>query len=107
MPESLEQLDLLLLIVAKLCCIRRDGIHFQRLRYLEPRLAAFVGEDVVICYDPRDLAEIRVYQEETFLCRAVCQELAGRTVSLQDIICRGCRAQNGRPQRAYPTPLTT
>jgi putative transposase len=45
-----------------------------------------VGEDVLIRYDPRDMAEIRVYYQERFLCRAVCQELAGETVSLKDII---------------------
>jgi putative transposase len=92
MPESLEQLDLLLLTMAKSRRVRRDGIHFQRLRYVDATLAAFVGEDVVIRYEPRDLAEIRVYQGDTFLCRAVCQELAGQTVSLQDII----RARNRR-----------
>ena len=29
-------------------------------------------------YDPRDMAEVRVFHEGRFLCRAVCQELAGR-----------------------------
>jgi putative transposase len=37
-------------------------------------------------YDPRDITEIRVYHRDQFLCRAVCQELAGETVSLKDII---------------------
>jgi putative transposase len=32
------------------------------------------------------MAEIRVYYQERFLCRAVCQELAGETVSLKDIV---------------------
>jgi putative transposase len=49
-------------------------------------LAAYVGEDVVIRYDPRDMAEIRVYHEGSFLCRAVCQELTGYTVSLKEIV---------------------
>lgn len=40
----------------------------------------------MIRYDPRDMAEIRVYHQERFLCRAVCQELAGETVGLKDII---------------------
>jgi putative transposase len=56
------------------------------LRYIDPTLAAYVGEDVTIRYDPRDMAEIRVYHQEHFLCRAVCQELAGETVSLKEII---------------------
>ena len=86
LPTSLEQLDLLLLTVVKPRKVRRDGIHFQNLIYIEPTLAAYVGESVIIRYDPRDLAEIRVYHNNTFLCRAICQELAGEIVSLKDII---------------------
>jgi putative transposase len=86
LPESLEQLDLLLLTVAKARRVRRDGIHFQGLRYLDPLLAAYVGEDVVIRYDPRDMAEIRVYHQDQFLCRAVCQELADQTISLKALV---------------------
>jgi putative transposase len=86
LPESLEQLDLLLLTVAKTRRVRRDGIYFQGLRYLDPLLAAYVGEDVVIRYDPRDLAEIRIYHEDKFLCRAVCQELADQTISLKELV---------------------
>jgi hypothetical protein len=40
---------------------------------------------VVIRYDPADLAEIRVFYHDRFLCRAICQELAGQTVSLKEI----------------------
>jgi putative transposase len=86
LPASLEQLDLLLLTVAKPRRVQQDGVRFQSLRYIDPTLAAYVGEDVTIRYDPRDMAEIRVYHQERFLCRAVCQELAGETVSLKDII---------------------
>ncbi len=85
MPESLEQLDLLLLTVAKPRKLHPDGIHFQGLRYIDPVLAAYVGEDVIIRYDPRDLAEIRVYHHGQYLCRAICPDLAGTTVSLKDI----------------------
>jgi putative transposase len=86
LPVSLEQLDILLLTVAKPRRVQQDGVRFQSLRYIDPTLAAYVGEDVLIRYDPRDMAEIRVYHQERFLCRAVCQELAGETVSLKDII---------------------
>ena len=65
--------------------IHPDGIHFQGLRYLDPTLAAYVGEAVVIRYDPRDLAEIRVFHRDRFLARAVCAELAGRTLALKDL----------------------
>jgi putative transposase len=60
MPESLEQLDLLLMQEARARKVRRDGIHFHGLRYLSLTLAAYVGEDVIIRFDPRDMGEIRV-----------------------------------------------
>ena len=85
LPESVEALDLLLLTVAKSRLVRRDGIHFQSLRYMDPTLAAFVGEHVTIRYDPRDIAEIRVFHRNRFLCRAVSPDHAGRTISLKDI----------------------
>ena len=86
LPESLEQLDVLLLTVARSRKVHRDGIHFQNFLYIEPTLAAYVGEEVTIRYDPRDLAEIRIYYRSSFLCRAVCQELAGQTITLKEII---------------------
>ena len=85
MPGSLEQLDLLLLTVARARMIHPDGIHFQSLRYLDPVLAAYVGESVVIRYDPRDMAEIRIFYQDRFLCRAICSDLADRTISLKEI----------------------
>ncbi|MDR4466614.1 MAG: DDE-type integrase/transposase/recombinase [Nitrospira sp.] len=92
MPDSLEQLDLLLIQVAQARHVRPDGIHFQRLRYLSTTLASYVGETVTLRIDPRDMAEIRVFHNNTFLCRAVCAELAGETMPLRDIL----RARNRR-----------
>ena len=92
LPASLEQLDLLLLTVPKTRRVQQDGIHFQGLRYLDPMLAAYVREEVLIRYDPADLAEIRVYHHDQFLCRAVCADLAGETVGLKEIV----RARNRR-----------
>ncbi|MEU4223520.1 Mu transposase C-terminal domain-containing protein [Nonomuraea sp. NPDC026600] len=86
MPDSLEQLDLLLLTVAKPRKVHPDGIHAFGLRYLDPTLAAFIGESVVIRYDPHDLAELRVFHRDVFICRAICPDLAGVTVSLREII---------------------
>src|SRR3954471_3698131 len=86
MPESLEQLDLLLLTVARTRRVRPDGIRFQGMRYIDPTLAAYVGEDVLLRYDPRDVAEVRVFHEGRFLCRAICPELAGATVPLRAIV---------------------
>lgn len=86
MPESLAQLDLLLLTLPKPRRVQRDGIHFQGFRYLDLTLAAYIGETVIIRYDPRDMAEIRVYHQGNFLCRAVAQEMDGQTISLKEII---------------------
>lgn len=85
MPQSLEQLDLLLLTVRKTRRVQQDGIRFEGYRYIDPTLAGFVKEDVMIRYDPADLAEIRVFHQDTFVCRAISPELAGQTVSLKEI----------------------
>ena len=92
MPESLEQLDLMLIQVAKSRRVHRDGIHFHGLRYIAPTLAAYVGEAVTLRFDPRDMGEMRVFHGEGFLCRAVSADLAGETVPLREII----RARNRR-----------
>jgi putative transposase len=65
--------------------IRNDGIHFMGMRYVDPTLAAYVGESVTLRYDPRDMAEIRVFHQQRFLCRAISPELAGATVSIREI----------------------
>jgi len=49
-----------------------------------------VGESVTLRYDPRDVAEIRVFHQQRFLCRAICPELAGTTISIREIV----RARN-------------
>jgi putative transposase len=59
MPETLEELDLLLLTECKPRKVHQDGIHFHKIKYIEPTLAAYVGEQVVIRYDPRDVVGIQ------------------------------------------------
>ncbi|MDO6366924.1 MULTISPECIES: Mu transposase C-terminal domain-containing protein [Staphylococcus] len=86
MPESLEDLDLLLLHVAKARKVHSDGIRFQGFRYIDTNLAAYVGETVIIRYDPKDLAEIRVFHEDKYLCTAVAPEISNYVVSLKDIV---------------------
>ncbi len=86
MPESLEQLDLLLMHAVRSRKVRPDGIHFERLRYLSATLAAYVGEDVTVRYDPCDMGEVRVFHQDKFLCRAVAADLAGETLSLKEIL---------------------
>ena len=99
MPTSLEQLDLLLLTAAKTRRVRRDGIQFHNMRYIDTNLAAYIGEDVIIRYDPRDMAEIRVFHEGKFVCRAFCHELTGQEVSLKEIM----RARRARKRELRKT----
>ena len=85
LPETLEELDLLLVMHAKPRMVQRDGIHFQGLRYTNSTLAGYVGDTVTIRYDPRDVSEIRVFYRNQFLCRAVSEDHAGEIVTLKDI----------------------
>ncbi len=85
MPDSLEQLDGLLLTVPKNRVVQRDGIHFQGQRYMAPTLAPFVGHTITIRYDPRDISEIRVYDRDTFICTAVDEAHPNLRLSLRDI----------------------
>ena len=41
------------------------------------------------------MAEIRVYHQNRFLCRAVCQELAGQTLGIKEI----AQVRNERRQK--------
>lgn len=85
-PDSLEQLDGLLLRVARSRQVHRDGVRLHGLRYIDPSLAAYVGEAVTVRYDPADMTEIRIYHDHHFLCRAISPELAGETITLNDIV---------------------
>ena len=85
MPDTLAELDALMVMVAKSRTVHRDGIRFEGLRYFDPTLAAYVGEPVTIRYDPRDMGEVRVFHRNTFLCRAVSADHAGDSITLKDI----------------------
>lgn len=79
--------------------VQRDGIRFKRFRYLSTTLSAYVGESVTIRYDPRDMAQIRVYYRDEFLCSALCQTLTGQVVSLKEIIGARNRVRTQRRAR--------
>jgi len=64
----------LLLRVARLRKVARDGIRFKGKRYTAPTLAGFIGEQIALLYDPRDLGEVHVYHEGKFICRAFTSE---------------------------------
>lgn len=84
-PAHPEDLDLLLLTAATTRRIQRDGIQFASTRYASPVIAAYVGEDVTVRYNPRDVAEIRVYWQDTFRCREIAPELAADSVSVEEL----------------------
>ena len=86
LPESLEKLDLLLLEISKSRKVHSDGIHFQGLRYTNPNLSAFVGESVLIRYNPSDLAEIRVFYRNQFLCNAISPEISNYSIDINDLV---------------------
>ena len=85
--------------VAKTRKVHPDGIRFQGFRYVDATLAAYVGESLLLRYDPRDLGEVRLFHGGRFLCRAVCPELAGETVSLREVL----RARDGRRRELRAT----
>jgi len=85
LPDSLEKLDLLLLQVAKTRRVHSDGIYFQGLKYTNANLAAYVGEYVVIRYSPKDLAEIRVFYNDQYLCTAISSVISGLTVDIKEL----------------------
>lgn len=85
LPASMDDLNLLLLTVAKPRIVHRDGLHFQGLRYVSPLLAAYVREPVVVRYDPRDVTEIRVFHKNQFICKAVDPDHETSTLTLKDI----------------------
>lgn len=85
LPESVEQLDSLLFTTTKLRKIGRDGIRFQGLKFLDPILAEYVGENVIIRFDPNDLTSIRVFYKNKFLCQPICMDLDKQSVTLKEI----------------------
>lgn len=84
LPETATTLDMLLLRVSRLRRVGRDGIRFKGNRYSAPTLAGFIGEYIELLYDPRDLAEIHVYHDGQFICRALTPEHVNAP-ELQDI----------------------
>jgi putative transposase len=86
LPGGLEALDHLLLQVARPRQVHRDGVRLNGLRYIDSALAAYVGEPVLVRYDPTDMSEVRIFHQDRFLCRAICPDLSTETVSLDDIL---------------------
>lgn len=97
MPESLDELNLLLLLVATPRKVRRNGIHLHGLRYFAITLAQYVGEQVTIGYDARPRSASIT---GTSSCVAIAPEIASVTVSMQDL--NAARNQRRRGLRQKP-----
>lgn len=85
LPDTLEQLDELLMTVQAPRKVQRDGIRFQGLRYISPILASYVGETITIRYDPRDISEIRVFHRDSFVCNAINPQYEHTNISIKEI----------------------
>ena len=97
LPATMDELNLLLLTVAKPRIVHRDGVHFQGLRYVSPLLAAYVREPVIVRYDPRDIAEIRIFHKNQYICKAVDPDHETSTLTLKEI--QAARAARRRELR--------
>jgi putative transposase len=84
-PAHPEDVDMLLLTAATTRTVQRDGIRFSGTRYVSPVLAAYISETVAIRHDPRDAAEVRVYHDDRYLCRAIAPEFADNAVTLEQL----------------------
>jgi putative transposase len=99
----------MLVMHARSRVVQCDGIHFEGLRYVGPTLASHVREPITIRYDPRGLCEIRVFHRNQFLCRAVSEEHAAKTVTLKDIEAarrRSCSAASASRTTIAPCRVT-
>lgn len=82
-PESIRQLDLLLMMIANRK-VHRDGIHLNSIVYWANELVDIIGQRVLARYDPQDLAQVVVYHQDRFFCAAIAPELNGLKVSLKE-----------------------
>lgn len=93
-PAHPKDLDLLLLTATAARKVQRDGIQFASTRYLSPVLAAYIGEQITVRFNPRDVGEIRIYFNDAYLCRAIAPEVAANSVSLKEL--QAARSQQRR-----------
>lgn len=83
--DSLEELDLLLITEPEIRKVLRDGVHFQGLRYIDPILAEYVGERILLRYNPCDITSIRLFYKDKFLCQALCSDLSQEKIGIKEI----------------------
>jgi len=94
LPDNPEDLDFLLLLLAKPRIVRQDGIHFKGKRYFSPVLQPYIGESITIRYHPDELTTIRIFFQERALCTAICfDEMESSEREEQIIIARNAQRQ--------------
>lgn len=80
-----RELDICLMRRERRTVYRSGYIQFANLTYLGEHLAAYVGESVIIRYNPRDITTVFIYQiqdsKEVFLTRAHAQGWETETLS--------------------------
>jgi putative transposase len=113
LPRSAEQLDLLLLQPRRRHKVHQEGIRLLGSWYMHALLGDYVGDSVLIRYDPTNLATIRVYvvdslEEERFLCQAESVERGGQGVTLREVVDarRSHRKQVGEKVRERKQTVT-
>lgn len=97
MPDSIEQLNHLLLTVVKERRVQRDGIRLFGYLYSDVELNRHITEFVTVRFDPRDLSQIHVYSNDVLVCKANCFELTGKMTSLKEV--RRARNHEAKIQR--------
>lgn len=54
--------------------INKDGVHFERARFMAPELNGLVGERVQVRYTPHDLRSIEIFRGDSWLATAYPQD---------------------------------
>ena len=80
-------LDLLMCLWSKPVKVSRNGVRFNKLLYGQwsPELLALQGQDVLVSYDPNDIASVGIWSTDyRWICRATQNELHGRGGKVTD-----------------------
>jgi len=80
-------LDLLMQLWSKPIKVSRNGVRFNKLLYGQwsPELLALQGQEVLVSYDPNDIASVGVWSTDyRWICRARQNELHGRGGQVTD-----------------------
>ena len=54
--------------------VNKDGVHFERVRFIAPELNGLVGERIQVRYTPHDLRQVEIFRSNVWLCTAYPQD---------------------------------